>query len=149
MTNLCLNFNLVCQFLSPFYSEHSLSEIRNRLTPICSIPWKSVIDIANNFLVTPALWSSLKAKGVGAVVEKKPRDYLCRLYGLNKRRNTHLRRQLLNAIGVLNSAGISPLLAERCRPIGPAYSRGHRQPAHDRPGYLDSAGAAFYRHRSP
>lgn len=110
MTNLYLNFNLVCRFLSPFYSEHSLSEIRNRLTPISSVPWQSVIDIANNFLVTPALWSSLKAKGIGAVVEKEPRDYLCRLYGLNKRRNTHLRRQLLNAIGVLNSAGLSPLL---------------------------------------
>jgi hypothetical protein len=102
-------FEFICRCLAPYYDEKDLTDIRRRLKQR-GLPWKWVIDIANDYFVTPGLWNGLKSKGLETLLEDEPYDYLHTLYALNRERNTHLRGQLLEAVRVLNGAGIKPLL---------------------------------------
>ena len=72
-----------------------------------SVSWEFVIEIANNFLVTPGLWIGLKNSGLDALLDAEISRYLQELYELNHNRNTRLKRQLLESVGVLNAAGIT------------------------------------------
>jgi Uncharacterised nucleotidyltransferase len=105
------NFNLkfVCRCLALHYDEHDIDKIRNQLSGD-DLSWQSVIYIANNYLVSPGLWSGLKSKGLVAILDDEISSYLSELHAMNMNRNSHLRYQLLEAIGTLNAAGITPLL---------------------------------------
>ena len=103
------SFKFVCRCLSLHYDEDNIGDIQYQLTR-GALSWESVIYIANNYLVTPGLWSGLKSKGLEVLLKDEIRRYLCELHAMNRNRNSHLRRQLLEAIDTLNSAGITPLL---------------------------------------
>lgn len=103
------NFRFVCRCLSSHYDKDNIADIHYQLTR-GALSWESVISIANNYLVTPGLWSNLKSKGLEVLLEDEIRRYLCELHTMNRNRNSHLKRQLLEAIGTLNAVGITPLL---------------------------------------
>ncbi len=108
--NLYYNsFKFVCRCLSLHYDEDDIADIHHQLTR-GGLSWESVIYIANKYLVTPGLWSGLKGKGLEALLKDEIRRYLSELHAMNRNRNSHLRQQLLEAIGTLNAAGITPLL---------------------------------------
>lgn len=103
------SFLFVCRCLSLHYDEKNIADIHYQLTRD-DVSWELVIYIANNYLVTPSLWSGLRSKGLDALLPDDIRRYLCDLHAMNRNRNSHLRRQLIEAIGTLNSVGITPLL---------------------------------------
>ena len=72
--------------------------------------WMQVLEMANDYLLTPALWSALCASGQAAMLAMETREYLDTLHRLNGRRNHALRRQAIELIGALNGSGITPAL---------------------------------------
>jgi hypothetical protein len=75
-----------------------------------SLSWKALVDLANNQLLTPALWVSLKRSGLSDELPLDLVSYLSELHRLSTERNVQLRRQLLQAVRQLNQAGITPVL---------------------------------------
>jgi len=110
MSELHYTYSLICQLLSPYSNAADINRSVCRLTGLQGVQWEAVIDMANDYLVTPALWNGLKSKGLALSMEDPPLEYFSKMYALNKRRNKHLRIQLIQAIGILNSVGITPLL---------------------------------------
>jgi len=109
MTIYYKTFKFICHCLAPFYNEEGLADIRSQLVQAdVSMEW--VIDIANDYFVTPGLWSGLKSKGLETLLDEEPFRYLHTLHAMNLERNTHLRHQLIEAVRALNTAGIKPLL---------------------------------------
>jgi len=102
-------FKFICRCLTPYYDERDLSDMRRQLTQ-AGVPWEWVVNIANDYFITPGLWSGLKSKGLETLLDNEPYQYLHKLHALNRERNTHLRHQLIEAIRALNTAGIRPLL---------------------------------------
>ncbi|HEY2875819.1 MAG TPA: nucleotidyltransferase family protein [Reyranella sp.] len=68
--------------------------------------WTEVLRIANDHLLTPALWDALEATAIPADV----RGYLATLHRLNGERNRALRRQAVELIAALNRQSITPAL---------------------------------------
>ena len=102
-------FEFICRCLAPYYDEKDLADIRCRLTQN-DVSWERMIDIANDYFVTPGVWTGLKSKGLERLLADEPYEYLHTLHALNRERNTHLRGQLIEAVRALNGAGIKPLL---------------------------------------
>lgn len=75
-----------------------------------SLYWEALVDLANNQLLTPALWVSLKRNGLSDELPLDLVSYLSELHRLSTERNVQLRRQLLQAVRQLNQAGITPVL---------------------------------------
>ena len=78
--------------------------LRGAPGPACD--WTEVLRIANDHLLTPALWDALDA----AVLPHDVRDYLATLHRLNGERNQALRRQAIELIVALNRQDITPAL---------------------------------------
>jgi len=72
--------------------------------------WQAVIEVANNQLVTPALWVALKMRGLSENLPPEISQYLRALHRLNTSRNEHLRAQAIETVGRLNAIGIEPVL---------------------------------------
>jgi Uncharacterised nucleotidyltransferase len=102
-------FKFICRCLAPYYDKRDLADIRCQITQ-ADVPLEWVVDIANDYFVTPGLWSGLKNKGLETLLDNELYRYLHKLHALNIERNTHLRHQLIEAIRALNTAGIKPLL---------------------------------------
>jgi hypothetical protein len=73
-------------------------------------PWEAVVSLANNHLLTPAMWVALKKKNLTAELPDELRDYLHELHQMSKERNAKLRAQLLEAVRRLNRIDITPVL---------------------------------------
>jgi len=74
------------------------------------VSWERIIHLANNHLMIAALWVGLYEKELDSELENGVRDYLQELHTLNLRRNQSLKRQVIEAIEVLNKKGIVPML---------------------------------------
>ena len=74
------------------------------------VPWEAVVSLANQHLLTPALWVALEHRGLAEELPEDLAHYLQELHRLSTERNRHLRQQLLEAARQLNSAGIVPVL---------------------------------------
>ncbi|MGK7911631.1 MAG: nucleotidyltransferase family protein [Synechococcus sp.] len=74
------------------------------------LDWKDVIEIANEQLVTPALWVALRDRGLARSLPSDVCDYFCELHQLNTLRNQHLRAQTVEIARQLNAIYIVPLL---------------------------------------
>ncbi|MCW2238573.1 nucleotidyltransferase family protein [Azospirillum canadense] len=71
--------------------------------------WLGIVEAANHYLVTPALFHSLP-RWEGAPVPRDVLDYLGFIHGRNRERNMRLRAQAAEAIEALNRCGVRPLL---------------------------------------
>jgi hypothetical protein len=81
-----------------------------RGAPIASPDLVPVFKIANDHLLTPALWRALSDSGQAAALPLEAGEYLATLHRLNGDRNRALRRQAIELIGALNHRGITPAL---------------------------------------
>jgi hypothetical protein len=72
--------------------------------------WPTVIQIANDHLVSPALWVALRARGLTNDLPTDVGEYLSELHRLNSTRNEGLRSQVIEAGRALNAIGVVPLL---------------------------------------
>lgn len=72
--------------------------------------WMPVFRIANDHLLTPALWHALIGTGQFRSLPADAAEYLATLYLLNGERNAVLRRQAIELIGALNQRGVVPAL---------------------------------------
>lgn len=101
------------KFLTSCLSDNDRPEVISGLrTEIHSgkLPWEAVVSLANNHLLTPALWVMLNRKGLIEELPDDLCDYLRELHKLSKERNARLQAQLLEAIQQLNSINIVPVL---------------------------------------
>lgn len=74
------------------------------------VSWKWVVWLANQYLVSPALYGALRDKGLLDALPDDLCRYLTKLHQLNSARNQRLKDQTCEAIGALNGVGIEPLL---------------------------------------
>jgi hypothetical protein len=90
----------------------SLNDDRQDLTPprLSEADWIATIQLANNHLLGPAYYASLRRRGWLAYLGEDAQDYLIMLYRMNQRRNLVMRRQAEQTIRALNLAGIVPTL---------------------------------------
>lgn len=93
-------------------SRKALSDLMRclRCAQVVSPSWVQVLEIANNHLLTPALWRALNESGQVTSLPADVRDYLATLHRLNGDRNRALRRQAIELIGALNAQSIVPAL---------------------------------------
>jgi hypothetical protein len=101
------------KFISHCLTDNAEAEAVRRLrTEIHAgcLSWESVVGIANEHLLTPALWVALNNKGLAEEIPEDLGNYLRELHHLSKERNQHLQTQLLEAVKQLNSIGIVPVL---------------------------------------
>lgn len=72
--------------------------------------WERIVQVANEHFVTPALWSETKANGLADALPEDLATYLVEIHRLNTERNRGIARQVREAVRILNTAGIEPLL---------------------------------------
>jgi len=72
--------------------------------------WDAVLQAANRHLIAPALFVCLRDQGLLGLIPQDVENYLRFLHDLNEERNRRLKRQTIETVGVLNEAGIEPLL---------------------------------------
>src|SRR5690349_2155609 len=92
----------------PVSDRRALGNLANCLRgePACACDWTEVLRLANDHLLTPALYDAVDA----AVLPADVRDYLTTLHRLNGERNRALRRQAIELIAGLNRQHITPAL---------------------------------------
>ncbi|MEE9339650.1 MAG: nucleotidyltransferase family protein [Methylococcaceae bacterium] len=100
------SLKLLCQCISPVKNSEDLLSATNTQ----DFDWESVIYCSGGHLVTPALWFSLKKKGILPLLNQEAKNYLELIYDLNLTRNENITKQLLTLLPDLNAAGIEPLL---------------------------------------
>ena len=90
----------------------SLNDDRQDLTPprLSEAEWFATIELANNHLLGPAYYASLRRRGWLKYLSEDAQNYLKMLYRMNQRRNLVMRRQAEQAIRALNFSGIVPTL---------------------------------------
>ncbi len=101
--------DLICRMITPAGSK-SARKVLDNIFRRQAIHWPEVIELAHGYFVSTALWEGITAKGLADLVDEESKSYLEELQALNAHRNAQLYQQAREAIGVLNSAGITPLL---------------------------------------
>ncbi len=103
------HLDLICRMITPAAGKSAIKALDD-IFRRQAVNWTKVIELAHGYLVSPALWEGITTKGLGDLVEEELQRYLEKLQTMNAHRNTQLHQQASDAIGVLNSAGITPLL---------------------------------------
>ncbi|MBZ7925832.1 nucleotidyltransferase family protein [Ensifer adhaerens] len=81
------------------------------------LDWPAVMALANQTLLTPALFASLEQAGAIEHVPNDVREYLHFIRDCNRERNMRLRSQLNEAIAALNAMGVAPVLLKGAIPL--------------------------------
>ena len=74
------------------------------------VAWDAVIGTANRDLLVPALWASLRQKGLDSFLSDRARDVLRRQHRYNLLKNEKLREQACEVARALNAVGLVPIL---------------------------------------
>ncbi len=74
------------------------------------VPWEQVIGLANDHLLTPALWVALGNRNLRDDMPGNIQSYLAELHKMSVDRNAHLKKQLLEAVEKINGINITPVL---------------------------------------
>jgi hypothetical protein len=90
--------------------------------------WVPVLALANEHLLTPALWTALRTSPLRPRLPDEVADYLQALHRLNGERNRTIRAQLGELVGALNDAAIVPVLLKGAATLfaGPYADNGTR-----------------------
>ncbi len=100
------SLTLLCQCISPVENKDDILSA----THSEGFDWEAVVYCSGEHWVTPALWFSLKKKGILPRLNLEMRDYLELIYDLNLTRNEKITKQLLALLPDLNASGIEPVL---------------------------------------
>ena len=103
------SFLVLCQFLAVNQGPETIERIRHEIK-IDAVDWESIVKIANQQLVSPALWVSLMNKGLDEDLPDELKCYLSGLHNLNLQRNILIKQQAEEIIRSLNEIGIEPIL---------------------------------------
>lgn len=103
------SFLVLCQFLAVNQGTETIERIRHEIK-IDAVDWESIVKIANQQLVSPALWVSLMNKGLDEDLPDELKCYLSGLHNLNLQRNILIKQQAEEIIRSLNEIGIEPIL---------------------------------------
>ena len=109
MPNRLSSFKFFSQCLSTVYGKEDINKLRKEITQD-NIAWEDIITLANNMMLTPALWVSLSDKGLTRNLPSDLYEFLKELHDLNSQRNKKLKSQALEAIQTLNSIDVKPVL---------------------------------------
>jgi hypothetical protein len=74
------------------------------------VDWSALAEYANRANLAPALRQALAAKGLWESVPPTLQEYLDAMHQFNTERNEAILRHLCHVIGIINKAGITPLL---------------------------------------
>jgi len=99
----------ICRCLADDARPESSSALRTAIHS-GQLPWEAVVSLANNHLLTPAMWVVLNKKNLSDELPDELRDCLRELHQLSKERNAQLQTQLLEAVRQLNRIDITPVL---------------------------------------
>jgi len=100
-------YRFIADAVSPFVSG---DDVFHQLTQQASLDWEAVASIAGGHSITQALYPALLEK---KLIDSVPDDFLSYikyLHELNCKRNKMMRKQLINAVLVINKLNIKPLL---------------------------------------
>ncbi|MGV1859609.1 nucleotidyltransferase family protein [Rhizobium rhizogenes] len=80
--------------------------------PSTVVDWEPVLTLANDSLLTPAMWSSISERGQLGLLPEEVASFLCFIHRCNVERNERLRAQLEEVVAAMNAAGITPTLTK-------------------------------------
>ncbi|CAN7701645.1 nucleotidyltransferase family protein [Rhizobium rhizogenes] len=80
--------------------------------PSTIVDWEPVLTLANNSLLTPAMWSSILERGQLGLLPEDVASFLSFIHRCNVERNERLRAQLEELVATMNAAGIIPTLTK-------------------------------------
>lgn len=112
------SLRLLAEALQPLAGGAEAAERRRRP----DVDWPALLALANDHLVTPALYVSLRDAGRLGELPGEVRDYLAFLHGENAQRNAMLRAQAIELAKALNGAGIRPMLLKGALALFPGYA---------------------------
>ncbi|MBT8112705.1 MAG: nucleotidyltransferase family protein [Gammaproteobacteria bacterium] len=100
-------YRFVASVISPFVSR---DEILLQLTKRTRLDWESVADVAGGHSVIQALYPAFVENELMDLIPDDFLSYVQHLHEINCNRNEMMRRQLINAVLVINKLNIKPLL---------------------------------------
>lgn len=100
-------YRFVASVVSPFVSR---DEILLQLTKQTPLDWESVADVAGGHLVIQALYPAFVENELIDLIPDDFLSYVQHLHEINCERNEMMRRQLIDAVLVINKLNIKPLL---------------------------------------
>jgi len=103
------SFLFLCQCLALDQDPETIDRLRREIKR-GSVDWGSIVQIANEQLVSPALWTSLMNKALHEDLPDELKYYLSGLHNLNLQRNGLIKQQAEEIITSLNKVGIEPIL---------------------------------------
>lgn len=95
----CLNFDS---------SPAARQNLRSRLAQ--DLPWRAMLDLANQELLTPTLWARLRQKDLHEGLPAPVAGAMRRGHTINVVRNERIKAQLMEALRNLNARDVEPLL---------------------------------------
>lgn len=99
----------ITRCLTDDMQPESISTLRTAIQSE-QVPWETVVGLANNHLLTPALWVALTKKNLADELPDDLRVYLHELHQMSQARNARLQEQLVEAVSKLNSLLVTPVL---------------------------------------
>ena len=100
-------YRFVANVISPFVSR---DEILLHLTKRTPLDWESVADVAGGHSVIQALYPAFVENELMDLIPDDFLSYVQHLHEINCERNEMMRRQLIDAVLVINKLNIKPLL---------------------------------------
>jgi len=100
-------YRFVASVISPFVSR---DEILLQLTKRTRLDWESVADVSGGHSVIQALYPAFVENELMDLIPDDFLSYVQHLHEINCKRNEMMRRQLINAVLVINKLNIKPLL---------------------------------------
>ena len=96
-----------CLRLTEITADHGVLAQQLRATPE---RWSGIIDLANAYYLTPALWAAVRETPLIETLPDDARDFLAETHRLNGVRNAAIRDQAADLVKALNANGIVPLV---------------------------------------
>ena len=100
-------YQFVAGTVSPFVSR---DKILIQLTRQKSLDWEQVANVAGSHSITQTLYPALIKKELIDLIPDDFFSYIQHLYEINCERNEMLRKQLINAVLIINKLNVKPLL---------------------------------------
>ena len=100
-------YRFVSNTLSPFVSRDEILLLLTKPTPL---DWESVANVAGSHSVIQALYPAFVEHEVVDLIPDDFLSYVQHLHEINCERNERMKRQLINAVLVMNKQNIKPLL---------------------------------------
>lgn len=100
-------YRFITNVVSPFVSR---DKILYQLTQQTRLEWEVVANIASNHSIVQALYPEIIERKLEDLMPNDFMSHIHQMHALNCKRNEMMRKQLIDAVLVINNLGIKPLL---------------------------------------